>query len=44
MGSVAIFCAYTTLIYHAVKSLGISTLYISEDLDANYGAYDFIYK
>lgn len=26
------------------KSLGISALYISEDLDENYGAYDFIYK
>lgn len=32
------------LTYHAAKSLGISALYISEDLDENYGAYDFIYK
>ena len=28
------------LTYHAAKSLGISALYISEDLDENYGAYD----
>ncbi len=32
------------LTYHAAKSLGISALYISEDLDENYGAYDLIYK
>lgn len=32
------------LSYHAAKSLGISVLYISEDLDENYGAYDLIYK
>ena len=30
--------------YHVAKSLGISALYISEDLDENYGAYDLIYK
>ena len=32
------------LTYHAAKSLEISALYISEDLDENYGAYDLIYK
>lgn len=32
------------LTYHAAKSLGIAALYISEDLDENYGAYDLIYK
>lgn len=32
------------LTYHAAKSLGISALYISEDLEENYGAYDLIYK
>lgn len=32
------------LTYHAAKSLGISVLYISEDLEENYGAYDLIYK
>lgn len=30
--------------YHAAKSLGISALYISEDLEENYGAYDLLYK
>ena len=34
----------TIMTYHAAKSLGISALYISEDLEENYGAYDLLYK